>query len=58
MQLTHGNRASWLKVLWDALYEQCMECKPDDARWDDICTAMAWVTEELGLDPLEDVYDD
>jgi hypothetical protein len=50
MELTHGNRASWLKVLWDALHDPC---DPDDARWDDVCTAMAWVTEELGLDPLE-----
>lgn len=49
--LTYGNRESWLETVWEALHAY-REGDPGvtDETWDEICTAMAWVTEELGLD--------
>jgi hypothetical protein len=45
--LTHGNRASWLNTIWDALEKMTPE---NDDEWNDICTAMAWVAEELDVE--------
>lgn len=44
-----------LETIWDALHgyrETCIpEGNPDyDRQWSDICTEMAWIAEELGLD--------
>ena len=43
-----------LETIWDALHgyrETCIpEGTPDyDRQWSDICTEMAWIAEELGL---------
>jgi hypothetical protein len=53
--VTHSNMQSWLDVVWDALHSHRETCIPEgdpayDAEWDEICTAMAWITEELGVD--------
>ena len=42
-----------LEVVWDALHEYQEMCLDDGNRmhedkWDNICTAMAWITEALG----------
>jgi hypothetical protein len=61
MALKKANKYSWMMTLWTALHE--VEPQSDGTRangdiisfdeWDDICTAMAWIAEELGLDPSE-----
>ncbi len=58
--LTRGNPQSWLSTIWDALGGYRENCIPEsegdpiyDALWDDICTAMAWISEELGIDSAE-----
>jgi hypothetical protein len=52
MALTHGDRMSWFDTVWDALAAYRETCIPEgdadyDAEWDEICTAMAWIEEEL-----------
>lgn len=54
MDLTHSNKASWLETIWCALECHRENSIPEgvdeyDEEWDDICTAMAWITEELGM---------
>ena len=48
----HKNEtASWLETVWDALQGFREDCiSTDDEQWDEICTAMAWITEELGFE--------
>lgn len=50
--LTYGNKASWLNTIWDALEVwRGDEVSPEDeAQWDNICTAMAWIAEELDVE--------
>ena len=50
---------SWLNTIWDALEGFRDDCIPEgqdpryDEQWDDICSAMAWIREALGLpDPV------
>ncbi len=55
MVVTSNNPQSWLETIWDALHmarENCIpESDPDyDNQWNDICEAMAWLTESLGLE--------
>ena len=57
--LTHSDRASWLETIWDALHCHRENSIPEgdkmfDREWDDICTAMAWVTEEMGMENTPD----
>jgi len=58
VELTYSDRASWIETIWEALHEfrdvNIPEGPPHhDEQWDDICTAMAWITEELGVvDPV------
>jgi hypothetical protein len=57
--LTRADRASWLETVWDALHGFREDCIPEgdsdfDRQWDDICTAMAWLAEELGADCPDD----
>jgi len=38
-----------LEVIWEALHAFREDCISEgDQQWDDICTAMAWITEALG----------
>ena len=44
-----------LEIVWNALSEYRIKIIPEgnpinDAIWSDICTEMAWITEELGLE--------
>lgn len=48
-----------LETVWDALHAYREDLIPEgdeayDSQWDDICTAMAWITEALGYDFNED----
>jgi hypothetical protein len=52
--LTHGDRESWVNTIWEALHCHRENNIPEgkganDEQWDEICTAMAWIREELGL---------
>ena len=51
-----GNDASsWLETVWEALFERqdahegraAVGTETYEERWDDICTAMAWIEESL-----------
>lgn len=46
--LERDDMNSWVDTIWDALHEND-ELEKDTERWDDICTAMAWISEELGV---------
>ena len=58
MELTRNNTNSHLEAIWNALHMIPLESDPDnmsygwlsDDRWSDITTAMAWITEDLGVD--------
>jgi hypothetical protein len=48
-----------LQTVWEALFTlrttTMLEGDPkSDEEWGDICTAMAWLSEELGVDELEE----
>jgi hypothetical protein len=52
MTLTRFDTPALLEVIWEALEgyrENCIsEGEPsNDKQWDDICTAMSWLTEDL-----------
>jgi hypothetical protein len=49
--LTHNNKASWIATVWNTLEMwHGDELDPEDReQWDDICTAMAWIAEELDI---------
>lgn len=45
---------TWLTAIWEGLHSHRENCIPEgvpeyDAEWEDICTAMAWLTELAGL---------
>jgi hypothetical protein len=49
--LTRDNQESHLATIWEALValEDAVATPEPFAQWDDICTAMAWIREDLGL---------
>jgi len=50
-ELQRYKKTSWLDTVWDALQGFREDCiSTDDEQWDEICTAMAWITEELGFE--------
>lgn len=48
-QLTWGNTASWVSTVWDALHNTLDDGTWTDEQIDEVNTAMAWITEELGV---------
>lgn len=58
-QVTYADKESWLDTIWSALdsYREKLEAGEEETggpSWDDVCTAMAWIGEELGMDPEVD----
>lgn len=52
LPLTNGDTDQALEVVWEALFSHRENCIPEgvdnnDEQWDEICTAMAWITETL-----------
>ena len=48
MSLHAQDPQSWFETVWDALHGFREDCiSTDDEQWDDICTAMAWITEAI-----------
>jgi hypothetical protein len=57
LPLTSFDTSQSLDVIWEALSSYRDDCIPagfdeNDKTWDDVTTAMAWITEALGVDPL------
>jgi len=51
MELTENNKVSWTETVWNALQGFREDCiSTDDELWDEICTAMRWIEEDLGID--------
>ena len=53
--LNANNPASWLSTVWAALECHRENTIPEgdaqhDQQWNDICTAMAWIGEILGVE--------
>lgn len=48
MTLNANDPASWLETIWQAIWE-LEACEPE-TNMDDVKTAMAWITESLGLE--------
>jgi hypothetical protein len=54
MAVTRGDTEGMLALIWEALHSHRENCIPEggkehDEEWDEICTAMAWIREDLGL---------
>ena len=48
MELHAKDPQTWIETVWDALHGFREDCiSTDDEQWDDICTAMAWITEAI-----------
>jgi len=47
VMLTHANKESWLEIIWETL-EPYQDDIADEV-WDELCTAMAWIAEELNV---------
>ena len=50
MNITRNDKNAQLCLIWDALQcyrEDCISGQEYDKQWDDICTAMAWITEDV-----------
>ena len=48
MKLTNTDKSTWIETLWMALEDYRENCiSTDDSQWDEICTAMAWISDEL-----------
>jgi hypothetical protein len=45
MELTRNNAQSWIETIWESV-DPLLETMDNDKR-DDLCTAIAWVCEEL-----------
>ena len=51
-ELTRNDQESILETIWEALEDYRENCIPEgvadyDNQWSDICTAMAWIAEDL-----------
>jgi hypothetical protein len=54
MALTYSDKASWLETIWQALHCHRESSIPEgneafDNQWSDITTAMAWISENMGI---------
>lgn len=51
-ELTFSNKSSWVSTIWDVLELARDAVIPEgqaenDKVWNEVCTAMAWIEEEL-----------
>jgi hypothetical protein len=50
--LDANDPSTWMDTLWQALEcyrEDCISGSDYDEEWDEICTAMAWIGEKIGV---------
>ena len=57
-KLNANDKDTWVKTIWNALdnyrfTRDILNAPIDDAAWDDICTAMAWIAEDMEVDSDE-----
>lgn len=51
MSIHRGNTAGQFNLIWNALMCYREDCiSDDDDQWDEICTCMAWLMEDMGCD--------
>jgi len=55
MSMNRNNSREHIEVIWDALYAYREDLIPEgdpqyDEIWSDVCTAMAWIQEDLGVE--------
>lgn len=60
MTLRANDKQTWMNTIWNALYEYrdnwiTEGVEDNDAEWSDICTAMAWLEEELELSDNQEI---
>ncbi len=54
-ELKFNDPCSWIATIWDALDKLPLDVNPfDNKEWDEVCTAMGWISDELGV--YEDDY--
>lgn len=54
MKLTANNMDSWFDTIWQALWDGQDQEAYTEKQWDDICTAMAWLSEMAGVEEETD----
>jgi hypothetical protein len=58
--VTRDDPLGQLRAVWEVLQMAREDCisedgnGPNDAQWEEVCTAMAWIAEDLGVAP-EDI---
>ena len=51
MSITRGDTAGQFELIWNALECYREDCiSTDNEEWDEICTVMAWLMEDMGCD--------
>ena len=54
-EVVYNDTQSWLGAIWHVLHMAREDCisedknGPNDRAWEEVCTAMAWVAEDLGV---------
>lgn len=53
-EMTRNDTHSQLEVIWDALFAYRADLIPEgdpgyDEQWNEICTAMHWISEDLNI---------
>lgn len=53
MDLKRYDIVTWIDTVWEGLDTLDMSQLSEES-WDDVCTAMSWITEKLGYELNED----
>ena len=53
MDLKRYDIVTWIDTVWEGLDTLDMNQLSEES-WDDVCTAMSWITEKLGYELNED----
>lgn len=59
MTITRNDTAAQLRAIWEVLSMAREDCIPEDGngpydeQWQEVCEAMAWISEDLGIEADE-----
>ena len=53
MDLKRYDIVTWIDTVWEGLHALDMDQLSEES-WDDVCTAMSWITKELGYELNDD----
>ena len=53
MDLKRYDIVTWIDTVWEGLHALDMDQLSEES-WDDVCTAMSWITQELGYELNDD----